>query len=80
MSGLPDKIEVWQMLQPTTKDKDTGEMKPGKLAKASIPVPPLAPDEVLVKGVGCGVCQSIFDKVYQAGSPVRRIQCRISKK
>ena len=52
MATVPEKIETWQMVQPTAKDKDTGEVKPGKLAKASIPVPALSPDDVLVKVAG----------------------------
>jgi 6-hydroxycyclohex-1-ene-1-carbonyl-CoA dehydrogenase len=73
MLVLPDKIETWQMVQPTTKDKDTGGVKPGKLAKASIPVPSLAPDEVLVKVAGCGVCHTdlgyFFDGVPTVQKP-----------
>ena len=41
MATIPEKIETWQMVQPTAKNKDTGEVTPGKLAKASIPVPTL---------------------------------------
>jgi len=25
MAGVPDKIQTWQMVQPTTKNKETGE-------------------------------------------------------
>jgi 6-hydroxycyclohex-1-ene-1-carbonyl-CoA dehydrogenase len=49
MSAVPEKIETWQMVRPTIKNKDTGEVKPGKLVKVSIPVPPLSPEEVLVE-------------------------------
>src|SRR4030042_1686379 len=54
MSTVPDKIQTWQMVQPTSKNKETGEVKPGKLEKTSIPVPTLAGDEVLVKVAGRG--------------------------
>jgi len=64
MAAIPDKIETWQMVQPTAKDKDTGEVKPGKLAKASIPVPTLRPGDVLVKVAGCGVCHTDLGYFY----------------
>ena len=32
MATIPDKIETWQMVEPTSKDKETGAVKPGKLA------------------------------------------------
>jgi len=43
MATVPEKIQTWQMVQPTAKDKETGQIKPGKLEKASIPVPALRP-------------------------------------
>lgn len=72
MSVLPDKIEAWQMVQPTTKDKDTGGMNPGKLAEASIPVPSLAPDEVLVEVAGCGVCHTDLSYFYDGVPTVQK--------
>jgi len=48
------------MVQPTAKNKETGEVTPGKLAKTSIPVPALGPGEVLVKVAGCGVCHTAW--------------------
>jgi len=68
-----DKIETWQMVQPTAKNKETGEVIPGKLAKASIPVPTLGPGDVLVKVAGCGVCHTdlgyFFDGVPTVSKP-----------
>jgi 6-hydroxycyclohex-1-ene-1-carbonyl-CoA dehydrogenase len=64
MATIPDKIETWQMVQPTAKNKETGEVIPGKLVKTSIPVPPLGPGEVLVKVAGCGVCHTDLGYFY----------------
>jgi 6-hydroxycyclohex-1-ene-1-carbonyl-CoA dehydrogenase len=72
MSGLPDHIETWQMVQPATKDKDTGAVKPGKLTKVSIPVPSLASDEVLVKVAGCGVCHTDLGYFYDGVPTVQK--------
>src|SRR3972149_1961451 len=66
MAAIPEKIETWQMVQPTAKNKDTGEVIPGKLAKASIPVPTLGPGDVLVKVAGCGVCHTDLGYFYDA--------------
>ena len=43
---IPEKIEAWRM------------MEPGKLARASLPVPDLKPGEALVEIAGCGVCHT----------------------
>ncbi len=72
MSTIPEKIETWQMVQPTAKDKDTGEVKPGKLAKTSIPVPSLSPEEVLVKVAGCGVCHTDLGYFYDGVPTVQK--------
>jgi 6-hydroxycyclohex-1-ene-1-carbonyl-CoA dehydrogenase len=72
MATIPEKIETWQMVQPTAKDKDTGEVKPGKLAKASIPVPPLSPEDVLVKVAGCGVCHTDLGYFYDGVPTVQK--------
>ncbi len=72
MSVLPDHIETWQMVQPWTKDKDTGGLKPGRLAKTSIPVPSLAPGEVLVKVAGCGVCHTDLGYFYDGVPTVQK--------
>ena len=72
MADVPDKIQTWQMVEPTTKDKDTGAVKPGKLAKASIPVPTLKPGEVLVKVAGCGVCHTDLGYFYDGVPTVQK--------
>ncbi len=53
MAQIPDKIKTWQMVQPTTFNKETKESTPGVLQKTEIPVPALKPGEVLVE-VGAG--------------------------
>src|SRR5512137_1027638 len=72
MATIPDKIETWQMVQPTTKNKETGEITPGKLAKTSIPVPALGPGEVLVKVAGCGVCHTDLGYFYDGVPTVQK--------
>jgi 6-hydroxycyclohex-1-ene-1-carbonyl-CoA dehydrogenase len=46
MPKIPEKIEAWRMVEP------------GKLARASLPVPEVKPDEALVEIAGCGVCHT----------------------
>ena len=72
MAEVPNTIQTWQMVEPTTKDKDTGVVKPGKLAKASIPVPALKPGEVLVKVAGCGVCHTDLGYFYDGVPTVQK--------
>lgn len=64
MASAPDKILTWQMVQPTSRDKETKEVVPGKLEKKEIPVPDLAPGEVLVEVAGCGVCHTDLGYFY----------------
>jgi 6-hydroxycyclohex-1-ene-1-carbonyl-CoA dehydrogenase len=64
MATIPDKIQTWQMVQPTSRKKDTGEVTPGKLERAQIPVPELKPAEVLVEIAGCGVCHTDLGYFY----------------
>jgi len=64
MGGVPDKIQTWQMVQPTKKDKESGQVTPGKLEKTSIDVPELNPGEVLVEVAGCGVCHTDLGYFY----------------
>jgi len=64
MGTLPDKILTWQMVQPTMRDRETGEVTPGKMEKAEIPLPGLAPGEVLVEVAGCGVCHTDLGYFY----------------
>jgi hypothetical protein len=39
MGSIPDKILTWQMVQPTTFNRETKESTPGKIEKTQIPVP-----------------------------------------
>ncbi len=52
MAKVPDNIQAWQMVEP------------GKLAKATLPVPELKPGEVLVEVAGCGVCHTDLSYFY----------------
>ncbi|NIS78905.1 MAG: 6-hydroxycyclohex-1-ene-1-carbonyl-CoA dehydrogenase [Anaerolineales bacterium] len=64
MASVPKIIETWQMVQPWSRDKETGEKSPGKLERTSIPVPDLLPGEVLVEIAGCGVCHTDLSFFY----------------
>ena len=64
MAAVPDKILTWQMVQPTSRDKETKAVTPGKIEKAEIPVPDLKPGEVLVEVAGCGVCHTDLGYFY----------------
>ena len=64
MGAVPDKIQTWQMVQPTTFNRETKESTPGKLEKKEIPVPELQPGEVLVEVAGCGVCHTDLGYFY----------------
>ena len=64
MATMPDKIMTWQMVQPTTFDRETKETTPGKLEKKEIPVPELQSGEVLVEVAGCGVCHTDLGYFY----------------
>ncbi len=64
MANVPDVIQTWQMVQPWTKDKETGEKTPGKLERTTIPMPELQPGEVLVEIAGCGVCHTDLGYFY----------------
>ena len=52
MAKIPDKIETWQMVEL------------GKLARVSLDVPELKPDEVMVEIAGCGVCHTDLGYFY----------------
>jgi 6-hydroxycyclohex-1-ene-1-carbonyl-CoA dehydrogenase len=73
MAAIPDKIQTWQMVQPTRRDKESGEITPGIIEKKKIAVPDLAPGEVLVEVAGCGVCHTdlgyFFDGVPTVQKP-----------
>jgi len=72
MAAIPEKIETWQMVQPTSKNKETGVVTPGQLAKTSIPVPALGPEEVLVQVAGCGVCHTDLGYFYDGVPTVQK--------
>lgn len=65
MATIPDKILTWQMVRPTAKDRESGEVIPGKLEKTAVPVPELMPGEVLVEIAGCGICHTDLGYFYQ---------------
>ncbi len=73
MASVPDKILTWQMVQPTTRDRKTGDITPGKLEKTELPVPSLKSGEVLVEVAGCGICHTdlgfFFDGVPTVSKP-----------
>ncbi|MDO8721965.1 MAG: alcohol dehydrogenase catalytic domain-containing protein, partial [Syntrophales bacterium] len=64
MATVPDKILTWRMVQPTSHNKETGEVIPGKIEKAEIPVPALMAGEALVEIAGCGVCHTDLGYFY----------------
>jgi 6-hydroxycyclohex-1-ene-1-carbonyl-CoA dehydrogenase len=64
MAAIPDRIWTWQMVEPTTFNKETKQSKPGILEKKQIPVPDLQPGEVLVEVAGCGVCHTDLGYFY----------------
>jgi len=64
MLSQPNKIWTWQMVQPTSRNKETGEVVPGKMEKKELPVPELGPGEVLVEIAGCGVCHTDLGYFY----------------
>jgi 6-hydroxycyclohex-1-ene-1-carbonyl-CoA dehydrogenase len=73
MAGVPDKIQTWQMVQPTIFDRETKEKTPGKIDKVELPVPDLKPGEALVEVAGCGVCHTdlgyFYDGVHTVSKP-----------
>ena len=64
MVDLPKKIQTWQMVFPTVRDRETGEIINGKLELTEIELPKLKSGEVLVKIVGCGVCHTDLGYFY----------------
>jgi 6-hydroxycyclohex-1-ene-1-carbonyl-CoA dehydrogenase len=64
MADIPDKIQTWQMVQPTAFDRETKKVTPGKIEKTELPVPELKPGEVLVEVAGCGVCHTDLGYFY----------------
>jgi 6-hydroxycyclohex-1-ene-1-carbonyl-CoA dehydrogenase len=72
MSTVPDKIKTWQMVQPTVKNKETGETTPGRLELVEIPVPEPKAGEVLVEVAGCGVCHTDLGYFYDGVPTVQK--------
>ncbi len=72
MADVPKEILTWQMVQPTIKDRETGEVTPGKLEKKAIPVPELKEGEVLVEIAGCGVCHTDLGYFYDGVPTVNK--------
>lgn len=72
MTNVPDKIQTWQMVQPTAKDRESGEITPGKLERTEIDVPELKQGEVLVEVAGCGVCHTDLGYFYQGVPTVNK--------
>jgi 6-hydroxycyclohex-1-ene-1-carbonyl-CoA dehydrogenase len=70
MAAVPDKILTWQMVQPTSRNKETKEITPGKIEKKEIPVPDIKPGQALVEVAGCGVCHTDLGYFYD-GVPTR---------
>ncbi len=64
MGNVPDMIQTWQMTQPTTRDRETKAVTPGKLEKTTIPVPNIGPGDALVEVAGCGVCHTDLGYFY----------------
>ena len=64
MTRIPETIQTWQMVQPWTRDRESGEKTPGVLERTSIPMPGLQPGEVLVEVAGCGVCHTDLGYFY----------------
>lgn len=72
MGAIPDKIQTWQMVQPTVFNRETKETTPGVLEKTEIPVPELKPGEVLVEVAGCGVCHTDLGYFYDGVPTVNK--------
>lgn len=72
MTSVPDKIATWQMIQPATRDKKTGETIPGRFELVEMPMLELTSGEVLVEIAGCGVCDTdlsfFYDSIPTAGN------------
>jgi 6-hydroxycyclohex-1-ene-1-carbonyl-CoA dehydrogenase len=57
---IPESIHTWQMTEP------------GRLVKTRVPMPALAPDEVVVKIAGCGVCHTDLSYFYMGVPTVQK--------
>lgn len=57
-AALPKTIKTWRMERPWSKDKDSGRVMEGSIARAELPMPEPAPGEIVVEIAGCGVCHT----------------------
>lgn len=57
---IPESIHTWQMTEP------------GRLVKTRVPMPALAPDDVVVKIAGCGVCHTDLSYFYMGVPTVQK--------
>ena len=64
MAAVPNTIKTWQMVQPATRNKETGATVPGKLELTEVAVPELKSGEVLVEVAGCGICHTDLGYFY----------------
>ena len=64
MAKMSEVIQIWQMAEPWSVDKETGEKRPGRLVQTTVPLPELKPGEVLVEVAGCGVCHTDLGYFY----------------
>lgn len=64
MTPVPNKITAYQMVRPTTHDKESGETIPGRFEVVELPVPELKTGEVLVEIAGCGLCHTDLGYFY----------------
>lgn len=60
------------MVQPWSRDKETGARTPGKLERTSVPAPDLKAGEVLVEIAGCGVCHTDLGYFYDGVPTVNK--------
>ncbi len=72
MAAIPDKIQCWQMVQPWSKNKETGEKIPGKLERTEIPMPEIGDGDALVEVAGCGVCHTDLSYFYDGVPTVNK--------
>lgn len=64
MGEVPKTIKLWQMAAPTSVNKETKDVTPGKFEMTEVPVPKLSDGEVLIEVAGCGVCHTDLGYFY----------------
>lgn len=70
--AAPQKIQTWQMKNPWSKNRETGEVTQGILERAELEVPELKPGESLVEVAGCGVCHTDLGYFYDGVPTVEK--------